>query len=126
MKIYKVCHSVCISLESGVSVVAPACANDVQVFTSKRRAIIYATTSMWNYRDVMGYKVREVDDAYIRSWILDSGSTRRVIQVIEDETKWKEKSRANADHVKNLSPQFLRRAKFELIKTCKELLWKNF
>lgn len=87
MKIYKVCHSVCISLESGVRVVAPACANDVQVFTSKRRAIIYATTSMWNYRDVMGYKVREVDDAYIRSWILDSGSTRRVIQVIEDETK---------------------------------------
>lgn len=32
------------------------------------------------------------------------------------------KSRANADHVKNLSPQFLRRAKFELIKTYKELL----
>ena len=87
MKIYKVCHSVCISLENGVRVLTPDFVNDVRVFTSKRRAIIYATTSMWNYRDVMGYKVREVDDAYIRSWILDSGSTRRVIQVIEDETK---------------------------------------
>ena len=32
------------------------------------------------------------------------------------------KTRANADHVKNLSPQFLRRAKLELIKTYKELL----
>ena len=29
------------------------------------------------------------------------------------------KSRANADHVKNLSPQFLRRAKFELIQANK-------
>ena len=32
------------------------------------------------------------------------------------------KSRANADHVKNLSPQFLRRAKFKLIQTQKQLL----
>lgn len=36
------------------------------------------------------------------------------------------KSRANADHVKNLSPQFLRRAKYELIQTHKLLLCENF
>lgn len=36
------------------------------------------------------------------------------------------KSRANADHVKNLSPQYLRRAKDELIKTHRILLCENF
>lgn len=36
------------------------------------------------------------------------------------------KSRANADHVKNLSPQYLRRAKYELIQTHRILLCENF
>lgn len=36
------------------------------------------------------------------------------------------KSRANADHVKNLSPLYLRRAKYELIQTHRMLLCENF
>lgn len=36
------------------------------------------------------------------------------------------KSRANADHVKNLSPQFLRRAKYEQIQSHQLLLCENF
>lgn len=36
------------------------------------------------------------------------------------------KSRANADHVKNLSPLFLRRAKYEQIQTHQLLLCENF
>ena len=87
MKIYKVCHSVCISLSESAKVLAPDFVNDVRVFTSVKKAIDYATKSVFNYENLMGYKVYKVEDSYIRSWVLDLGATRRVIQVIEDETK---------------------------------------
>lgn len=86
MKIFKVCYAFGICLSDSVAVCAPDFKNDVRVFTSKQRAVDYATTSMCNLRDVLGYNVREVADGYIRSWMLNLGSTRRVIQVIEDET----------------------------------------
>ena len=87
MKIYKVCHSAFFELAGTDCACAPDFVNDVKVFTSKRRAINYATQCMWNYRDILGYDAREVDRGYIRTWVLVTDKARRIINVIEDETK---------------------------------------
>lgn len=55
-----------------------------------------------------------------------SASIKRAASRARDQVNLIIKSRANAGHVKNLSPQFLRRAKLELIQTHKLLLCENF
>lgn len=87
MKIYKVCHYVCIKHGNGDKVLTPDFGYDVRVFTSKRRAVNDAARSVCCYRDVLGYKVSDVDDDNIGNWVLETDTLRRVIQVIEDETK---------------------------------------
>lgn len=87
MKIYKVCHYACIKLENGEKVLTPDFGYDVRVFESKRRAINDAARSVCCFRDIWGYKVSDVYDGNVGSWVLDSDTTRRFIQVIEDETK---------------------------------------
>lgn len=87
MKIYKVCHSAFFILAGTDCACAPNFVDDVRVFTSKRRAINYATQCMVNYRDIMGYNAQEVDLGYVRSWVLASDTLRRGICVIEDETR---------------------------------------
>lgn len=87
MKIYKVCHSAFFELAGTECVCSPDFVNDVKVFTSKRRAIFYATQCMLNYRDILGYNARKVDRGYIRTWMLVADKARRIINVIEDETK---------------------------------------
>lgn len=70
--------------------------------------------------------------------VRDFGSSRFVLKLLEQNKRRALhvvspfvilsilKSRANADHVKNLSPQYLRRTKDVLIKTHRLLLCENF
>lgn len=53
-------------------------------------------------------------------------SIKRAASRARDQVNLILKSRANAGHVKNLSPQYLRRTKCELILTNKLLLCENF
>ena len=53
-------------------------------------------------------------------------SIKRAASRARDQVNLIIKSRANADHAKNLGPQFLRRARYEHIQTHKLLLCENF
>lgn len=72
------------------------------------------------------YRVRDFDSSQFILKLLEQNK-RRALHVVSPVVLLSIlKSRANADHVKNLSPQFLRRAKYELIQTHKLLLCENF
>lgn len=72
------------------------------------------------------YRVRDFDTSQFVLKLLEQNK-RRALHVVSPVVLHSIlKSRANADHVKNLSPQFLRRAKKELIQTHRLLLCENF
>ena len=72
------------------------------------------------------YRVRDFNTSQFILKLLEQNK-RRALHVVSPVVLLSIlKSRANADHVKNLSPQFLRRAKYELIQTHKLLLCENF
>lgn len=58
MKIYKVCHSTSIIIAGTARPAATDFVDGVRVFTSKRRAINYATQCMRNYCNYMDYRTR--------------------------------------------------------------------
>ena len=72
------------------------------------------------------YRVRDFDTSQFVLKLLEQNK-RRALHVVSPVVLHSVlKSRANADHVKNLSPQFLRRTKKELIQTHRLLLCENF
>lgn len=72
------------------------------------------------------YRVRDFDTSRFVLKLLEQNK-RRALHVVSPVVLHSIlKSRANADHVKNLSPQYLRRAKYELIQTHRMLLCENF
>ena len=72
------------------------------------------------------YRVRDIDTSQF-VLKLQEQNKRRALHVVSPVMLLSIiKNRANAGHVKNLSPQYLRRAKDELIKTHRILLCENF
>ena len=72
------------------------------------------------------YRVRDIATSQFVLKLLEQNKRRALYVVSPFVIISILKSRANADHVKNLSPQYLRRTKYELIKTHRLLLCENF
>lgn len=72
------------------------------------------------------YRVRDFDTSQFILKLLEQNK-RRALHVVSPVVLHSVlKNRANAEHVENLSPQFLRRAKYEQIQTHQLLLCENF
>lgn len=106
--------------DAALLIVRVGCSEHEQrALTSIKRA---AARAPWK----IFYRVRDFETSQFVLKLLEQNK-RRALHVVSPVVLHSIlKSRANADHVKNLSPQYLRRAKYELIQTLKLLLCENF